>query len=119
MLIIRKEQMEALEQAVLEGFEDRMVVHLQGFFPGRCAELGDDGMREMVRYGMERAKSYGIVNELDVCRYIDLMIFFGRDFDTDPETPWAGRILSMESLTDPTAKIDRLYEEEMKKLGKP
>jgi hypothetical protein len=55
-----------LEQAVLEGFGDCMVLHLQGFFPERCAELGDEGICETIRYGIERAKNYGIVDELDV-----------------------------------------------------
>jgi hypothetical protein len=116
MLIIRKEQMQVLEQAAFGGFEDRMVVHLQRFFPEQYAALDDDGMRETVRYGIEWAKSYSIVDERDVCRYIDLMIVFGRHFDTSPETLWAGRILNQESLTDPTSKVERLYDEGMKSL---
>lgn len=114
MLAIREEQMGVLEQAVLRDFEDRMVVHLQRFFPQQYAALGNDGICETIQYGIERAKSYGVVDERDVCKYIDLMIVFGRDFDTSPKTPWAGRILNIESLTDPTSKVERLWDEGMK-----
>ena len=117
MLIIRKEQMAVLEEAVLRDLEDRMMVHIQRFYPQQCTALGDDGIAETIRHGIERAKSYGIVDERDVCKYIDLMIFFGRDLDTSPETPWAGRILNEESLTDPTSKVEWLCDEE--KLGEP
>ena len=37
----------------------------------------------MVQYGIKRAAVYGFTAKRDVCKYIDLMILFGRDFDTD------------------------------------
>jgi len=116
MLIIRKKQMGVLEQGVLRDFGDSMVVHLERFFPQQCAVLGDDGVRETIRYGIERAKNYGLVDERDVCKYIDLMIVFGRDFDTSPKTSWAGRILNSEFLTDPTSKVERLCDEGIKSV---
>lgn len=117
MLIIRKEQMGVFEEVALKNFEDRMVIHLGKFFPEQCAALGDDGIREAIRYGIERAESYGIVDERDVCKYIDLTIVFGRDFDESPGTAWASSILNDEFLTDPTAKVERLFREAMKVTG--
>ena len=65
----------------------------------------------MIRYGVERAGSYGIGTERDVCKYIDLMFAFGRDFDKNQDLPWASRILEDDTLKSPTVKTERLFAE--------
>lgn len=107
---LRKEQIKAFERYMREGFERRVVAHLHKHFPKDCAGLGQDGVRQTVRYGIERAASYGIEAEGDVSRYIDLMFEFGRDFDADPELPWASEILADESIEYPDERMDRLCE---------
>ena len=54
-----------------------------------------------------RSRTYGIVTECDVCKYIDLMIAFGRDFDQ--ECVWARETLTDEEA-DLADRIDALYE---------
>ena len=111
MLRIRPEQMKVLDDDMLRKFEDKMVVHLNKFFHERCAKLGKDGTREAILYAIERAASYEIVSERDVCIYIDIMFEFGRDFDKDPKLPWAGKILNDKVLTGkPAEKVNRLYD---------
>ncbi len=105
---LRKEQLEAFERYMREGFVRRVMAHLRRFFPAQCAELGDQGLREMVHYGIERAGSYGIEAEGDISRYIDLMFEFGRDFDSDLR--WAAEILNDESIESPSERMDRLCE---------
>jgi hypothetical protein len=46
-----------------------------------------------VHYGVLRAAVYGITAKRDVCKFIDLMIVFGRDFDTEKGSRWARDIL--------------------------
>ena len=100
--------MEAFEEIALRNFEEWMVIHLNMFFPNQCEALGDSDVREAIQYGIEQAESYDIVTECDVCKYIDLMFALGRDFDTDPELPWALEILYDETLEDGSERIDRL-----------
>ena len=109
MLTIRKEQMDAFSHAALRIFECRMVAHLNRHFPKRCAKLGEDGVREWIRYGIERARTYGIVSERDVCKYIDVMFVYGRDFDTDRRRPWAGQILNDPVIMPPAVRTNRLF----------
>ncbi len=97
-------------QAAAKDFEDRMVVHLNKFFPEQCEALGEPGTREEIRNGIDRAARYGIETERDVCKYIDLMFAFGRDFDTNPELPWAARILNDTKYESPTAKVEDLHQ---------
>ena len=110
MFNIRKEQLEALSQASLKSFEERMVTHLNKFFQPQCQALGDPKTRESIHYGIQRAKTYGIISERDVCLYIDLMFAFGRDFDKDPNYSLAAQILTDKSNSDPTQRINKLFE---------
>src|SRR5712692_3621172 len=99
MFNIRKEQLDALSQASLKSFEDRMVIHLNKFFQPQCKVLGDSKLRETIHYGIARAKSYAIISERDVCLYIDLMFAFGRDFDKDTNNCMVHQILSDKTIS--------------------
>jgi len=110
MMRIRKEQNNELAKAAVKRFEDFMVVHLNEFFPEHCKALGKDGTREVIREGIERARTYSIVSERDVCKFIDLKVALGRSFDTDPALPWAARILNDKSIPDPRQRLNRLHE---------
>jgi hypothetical protein len=93
MLTIRQAQLVVLSQLEVEKFEDWMLAHLRKFFPKQCAALGERPLYELIRHGIERSARYGITTRRDVCKYIDLVIVFGRDFDTDKRSPWAADIL--------------------------
>lgn len=71
-----------------------MAAHLRQFFPDDCAELGDARLRDLIHWGIARAAHHGIEVEVDVCRYLDLMMALGQRFDSDPAYPWALPILS-------------------------
>ncbi len=114
---IRKEQMETLSDCMLRKFEDSMVAHVEKFFPEQYSALGEAGVREMVRYGIERAETYGIVSERDVCKYVDVMFMYGRDFDTDPKLSWAAGILNDKRPQEPSERVDRLCREVMERQG--
>ena len=96
-------------------FEDRLVSHLAQHFPDRFLELKEDGTRDAVRFGVEKAGSYGIESERDVSVYIDIMFEFGKYFDDD--FAWAGNILrDPEYDGQPSARMDALYDEALKNL---
>jgi hypothetical protein len=106
---IRKNQMNAFAEAATTDFENRMVAHLNRCFPAQCVSLQEPRVRETIRFGIERCAHYGVTAERDVCRYIDLMMVFGRDFDAREDLPWVSRILNDGVLKTPTARIERLF----------
>ena len=93
MLIMRHQHMEAFSRTAVESFEDRMVARLGIRFPAECEELGDEGVRERIRDGMERSTQYEIRTERDVAHFIRLMFGIRPDFDTSRKTAWAKEIL--------------------------
>ncbi len=109
MLTIRKEQEEALSQALSAVFEDQMTVHIKKHFPTHYEALGEGNCRELIRYGIELAATHGFISERDVCKFIDLMICFGVQFDTDAKQTWAAGILADTSWKNATAKLEALF----------
>lgn len=109
MLVIRRKQMNILSWKMRKAFEDRMVLHLKEFFPDQCQMLGEKDTRAAIRHGMERAETYGLGTESDLAKYLNVMFTFGRDFDTDPELPWASAILNARDGSAPSERLARLY----------
>jgi hypothetical protein len=93
MLQIREEQMAVFEQAALRRFEDEMVVHSKDFSPRLCDVIGEEQLRVALRRAMARAGRYGFTYRGPIRLFIELMFLFGSAFDTDPQYPWAGKIL--------------------------
>ena len=118
MLTIRKEQLAVFGPLGKKAFEDRMLEHLNKCFPEQCKALGEPKLRETIQYGTQRAASYRITSERDVCKYIDLMILYGRDFDKDANLPWAQAVLQNKNIRNPSAKIERLYKAAEKQQNK-
>jgi len=93
MLLIRPQTFETLEQNAQSRFEDDMVVHLGKFHPPHASAAGEEGLRRVIRTGVARARAYGFTLRGPVRFYLEQMILYGHDFDTDPLLPWAGRCL--------------------------
>jgi len=115
MLTIRASQFTLFSQAEVRKFEDWMVAHLRKFFPRQCASMGEPKLRETVQYGIKRAAAHGLTAKRDVCKYIDVMIVLGRDFDKDKRHSWAREILTWR--TDPGAKMQTLISATKLRLG--
>jgi hypothetical protein len=108
MLTIRQEQLAILSQLEVDKFERWMLAHLMKFFPKQCAAAGELRLRDMIQLGIQRAAQHRFTANNDVCKYVDLMVVFGRDFDTDRRFPWAKEILSRQR--NPRAKMQSLQE---------
>ena len=92
-MTIRPEQMGVFAQIERQKFQDWIVDHLRRFFPKQCAAAGEQGLRRIVLDGIERAAGHGIKSRSGVCKYIDLMVLLGREFETDQRFPHAANIL--------------------------
>jgi hypothetical protein len=106
MLVIREPQLRVLEIAQAKSFEGRLAAHCRRFFPRAANALGEQ-LADAVREAFERAKSHGFARERDICKYLNLVFTFGRDFDRSPLTAWAKPLLR--SSLPSAEKMDRLY----------
>jgi hypothetical protein len=99
MYRLRARSWAAFERNAVEDFEHRMGIHLRKFFAVQCTSLGEEQVRRLIRYGIERGRSHGLTSERGVCTYIDMMFAFGREFDR--EVPWAAEIFARKDIDTP------------------
>ena len=117
-MLIRKEQEEALANVPAMIFEERMIGHIKKHFPSHFEALGEANCHELIRYGIERGAVYDFVSEKNVCKFIDLMLCFGVEFDTDEKHGWASSILADESFEYADEKMEALFQEGVRRLEK-
>jgi hypothetical protein len=110
MFTIRKQHMDACATVSMRNFEDRVLEHLRESYPGEVETRGELKTREAIREGTQKARGYGLVSEVDVVLYIDVMFRLGPDFDNHPKYPWAREILQGLDNQDPATKAVRLDE---------
>lgn len=104
-MIIRASQFDALRQVPARSFENEMVTHLKAFNPHHARVIGEEGLRQVIRLGLEKAAGFGFTQRGPVRLYLEAIVMLGSDFATDPIYSWAGGILG-----DATApQIDRAY----------
>ena len=115
-LVIREAQLEAFAGAVDAGLHRRLAAHLRDHFPDDCAELGEEGLGEVVEQGVERAAAHGFEVERDVALYLGLVFVLGPEFDEDPALPWARRVLEDPRLETAGARMDALWAEAEQRL---
>ncbi len=105
MLVIRREQMAILERAVTARFAENAVRHFHDTLPAQAEAMGDTMLRDLVHAGMVKGKSYGLQDEYDYLRLMNLMFTFGVDFEQTAEFTWARNILEQKDLA-PRHRID-------------
>lgn len=109
MLKIRGTQMKALSEYTLRQFESRMVIHLRANFSEQTKSLSAAELQTTVHLGVGNAAHYNVTAEDDVRRYLEYVVMYGVDFDTNPRRAWAHEILRTQELRG-GEKMDRIDE---------
>lgn len=92
-------QVNAMSEAVAQGFERRLFAHLRETFGERLAPLHDERLASAVRACCEKAHGHGIDLEDDVRRYAEFAVIYGLAMDSDEKVAWIGAVLRMEDLS--------------------
>lgn len=109
MIIISQQQMDALGQKSQTHFETRMIEHLRHTFPQQAIRHDDTVLRYFVRASIEMCRTFAIVTEFDVQRFIEYVAIYGRDFPRRADMPWVAKILNDQELTG-RLKMDQIDE---------
>lgn len=108
-LIIRKEQMNAFAQAMLENYMESMVYHLRDNYPSETTGRSDEDLLQFIQTGMKKAKSYGIVYEEDILVFLEFAIFRWSSLQEDDLSSDMKKIMRSAEL-DSSEKATWLYE---------
>jgi hypothetical protein len=85
MLIIRTEQMQALDEHMERQFARRLADSLRRFFPFRFARADDAAAEEFVFACVTHAKTLGLQTEGGINRYANICVLIGTGFEA---TEW-------------------------------
>ena len=110
MLVIRQEQWDEMQSSLNLDFEDRCLAELRAAYPERLADEDDEVLREDVRAGIEKAKSYAITDDALVIEFLKFTVEYGREFPYTDNTEWAGEILE-DSFTTEEEKLTALAQQ--------
>lgn len=110
MWVIRTEQIQVFEGHARQQFQEGMVAHLKEFAPEHAQGVGDSGLRLLIARGHEKAAAYHLTLQGPVRFFLELMVLYGSDFDTDPLLPWAGGYLRTDQHIDELHRADHLHE---------
>ena len=83
-MIIRDEQMSALQEKAEDDLENEIVRFLQTDYPDIVDGLDPDILQRMVRVGIERARSYELTWRYSISMFVSLMFMFAPNFDEHP-----------------------------------
>ena len=110
MLVIRPDQHNVFEEAALAKFQEEIVEHLKTFAPELFEIRGEACFREVIQIGIKKAERYGFTNRGPVRFFLETMVAFGSEFDTDPQIPGVSQILSNSDELDQMLHADKLFE---------
>ena len=115
MLTIRKEQMKIFDELAMKQFIESMVIHVKKHFPEESKLMNDEQLKNHIRDLISRCKKYGFVSERDICKYLNLSMYFGMDFDNKAENEWMVSMLKDRNEPNASIRISKLYKEVLKR----
>ncbi len=105
MLTIRQSQIDAIIADRASNMADTITSYLRSEHPARTEALDDESLRALVEGALERGRGHGLQAEWDLCRFAELELRHGPEFDT--RHSWAADLLAMPDQSA-GARIDSL-----------
>ncbi|PHM39618.1 hypothetical protein Xmau_02624 [Xenorhabdus mauleonii] len=106
-----EEQCNKLKNHAFNAYLDELVVHCNEYFPYLEIKLGKEGLKAALTDAVEKAKNDGFDQRGAVQFYIDMLILFGSEFQTDPQYFWIRKILDNHPHLGQLEKTTLLYHE--------
>ena len=83
-----------------------MISHLRSALPEYVQHMADPDLRTFIQQVISRAESLSIMEEYDVCLYLNVAAVFGAGFDG---LPWAQEVLC-DPLCSARARVEKVYD---------
>ena len=87
-----------------ESFIEELLPYFKEKDAFHSAAIGDNGLRDVIRLGIERASLHGLTRKSPVKLYIHMMLYLGSYFDDDPLLPWVQDILKSDNFDEAQAE---------------
>ena len=108
MLIIRKEQLEAMQDAMLPQFDAEAARYLRTYFPDETASFDDEQLKAIVVAGKRHARTYGVDSSAALLQFIGVRFILGADFDQNPQYEQIAQPLRDTFYPDADARVEEM-----------
>jgi hypothetical protein len=105
MLVIRQEQIDTLIMGSDDEFVEFLVNHVKEEHPDLEEKYDDGTLREMVKHGINRAKSHQLSTAEDLTAFVSIMFEIAPNFDEQQQIK---AVLDDETFP-PESRIERLW----------
>lgn len=113
MLVVSEEQLDRVGALMLERFEQRLLRHVEEYFPTHWRTAGLEQIGQLVRSGIARARVGGFRSERDAYIYVSLMLYLGSAFDDDPQYRSITAALNDDMIREPSTRLAMVFESAM------
>lgn len=121
MLQITPEQYEAFENFHLKKFRNELLVHFHEVFPHRTDHLDKKIFAKYIDDSIDEASSYGLVDKLDICKFINVKVVMKAKVPYDKDTHgWVIDMLRDKSILEPHDRLQKLVDKvdaELKRMA--
>lgn len=100
MLVIRKEQMDALGLTSEKLFIDSLVRRFAVEFPLHQATLGDVGLKRVIESSLDWGRSRGLRTSGALTTVAELVLVYGPELQDSPDRDWAFELLENPTLPE-------------------
>lgn len=111
MLTLRDEQVDVLQADQLTRFRRSARKHLEAHFAPELAGRSAYEIEAIIRRGIRLGRSYGVREPWAWLKLIDLLVVFGADFESRPESDWVRNILNDTTVGSPERRVRLLMKE--------
>ncbi|PHM65034.1 hypothetical protein Xsto_02342 [Xenorhabdus stockiae] len=106
-----EEQYNKLKSHSINTYIDELVTNCNESYPYLDLNLSKDGLRSALENAIKKAKNEGFDQRGAVQFYIDMLILFGTEFQTDPQYAWIKTSLDNHAHLGQLEKTSLLYHE--------
>ncbi|WP_323852449.1 hypothetical protein [Xenorhabdus szentirmaii] len=108
---LNEDQWNKLKKHAFNAYIDELVLHCNESYPYLEIKLGKEGLIKSLEDAVEKAKNDGFDQRGAVQLYIDMLILFGEEFQTDPQYSWIKETLDNHAHLGQLEKTTLLYHE--------
>jgi hypothetical protein len=107
MLTIRAEQYDLFSRTLEKRYKTSLIKRLRDKFPSETSQSDDDVLMAFINKGIVSAEKHDIIERRDISIYLEYMMTFGEDFDSNKEFDWAQKVFLVRNLSG-EEKVKRL-----------
>jgi hypothetical protein len=92
-MVIRSEQMKEMAEVSRERFDKNTAAYFRKHYPEEPVTKDDSKLAGFINHGVDKAASFGIAREVDVIRFLEVLLVTGVEFETSAGTSWVSDYL--------------------------